>query len=151
MATSRRTLLKAAGLSAVALSTRPVCLHVANGAAPRIAKGIAVTIGLNEVDPKHYGGPMRLRGCVNDANDISEIAAHRGFDCKETALNAKATRMAVTSAIEGAANSLKAGDIFLLHYSGHGGWVKDDDGDEGDGRDETWCLYDGMMLDDELG
>ena len=150
MATNRRDFLKAASLGAVALSAGSGFSQLASGAAP-VAKGIAVTIGLNEVDPDHYGGPMRLRGCVNDANDISEIAADQGFDCKDPLLDAKATRTAVIAAIEGAANSLEAGDIFLLHYSGHGGWVKDDGGDEDDGRDETWCLYDGMMLDDELG
>lgn len=152
MPASRRTFLKAAGLGAVALSTGSACRQVEGEAAPREAKGIAVTIGLNVVDPQHYGGAAPLRGCVNDANDISEIAADQGFDCKEPLLDAKATRKAVTAVIAGAANSLKAGDIFLLHYSGHGAWVKDvEGGDEHDGRDETWCLYDGMMLDDELG
>jgi len=151
MATSRRTFLKAAGVSAVALSAGPACLHIAIGAEPRKAKGIAVTIGLNEIDPKHYGGPMRLRGCVNDANEISELAADEGFDCKPPLLDAKATRDAAFAAIKEAAKVLKAGDIFLIQFSGHGGWLKDTNDDEVDGRDETWCLYDGMLLDDELG
>ncbi|MEO5695911.1 MAG: caspase family protein, partial [Burkholderiaceae bacterium] len=34
--------------------------------------------------------------------------------------------------------------------SGHGGQVPDVDGDEADGKDETWCLYDGQLIDDEL-
>ena len=47
--------------------------------------------------------------------------------------------------------SLEDGDIFLFTFSGHGGQIKDCDGDEEDGMDETWCLYDGYLLDDELG
>jgi hypothetical protein len=35
-------------------------------------------------------------------------------------------------------------------YSGHGNQVPDLDGEEPDKLDETWCLYDGQMIDDEL-
>jgi hypothetical protein len=40
--------------------------------------------------------------------------------------------------------------LFFLSYSGHGGQVPDVTGDEDDKQDETWCLYDGQLLDDEL-
>lgn len=40
--------------------------------------------------------------------------------------------------------------MLLLTYGGHGGTVRDVSGDESDGIDETWCLYDGHLLDDEL-
>jgi hypothetical protein len=49
-----------------------------------------------------------------------------------------------------AADTLQAGDMFLLFYSGHGGQLPDLNGDEDDGEDETWCLYDGQAVDDEL-
>ena len=49
-----------------------------------------------------------------------------------------------------AAKALRAGDLFFLTYSGHGGQVPDVNGDEDDKRDETWCLYDGQVIDDEL-
>ena len=50
---------------------------------------------------------------------------------------------------------MKAGDIFLMTYSGHGGQVPDFSGDEAaDGQDdfadETLCLFDGQLIDDEL-
>jgi len=42
----------------------------------------------------------------------------------------------------------------ILHYSGHGGSIKDTDGDEEDGMDETLCPVDykdaGMIVDDEV-
>ena len=38
----------------------------------------------------------------------------------------------------------------VVHYSGHGTFVKDRNGDEADGQDEAMYLYDGALLDDEL-
>jgi hypothetical protein len=38
----------------------------------------------------------------------------------------------------------------LLTYSGHGSQIPDVSQDEVDHYDETWCLYDGQLLDDEL-
>jgi hypothetical protein len=37
-----------------------------------------------------------------------------------------------------------------MSYSGHGGQVPDVNGDEPDKKDETWCLFDGQLIDDEL-
>ncbi|MCH5688482.1 caspase family protein [Niabella sp. W65] len=37
-----------------------------------------------------------------------------------------------------------------MTYSGHGAYVPDKNKDELDGKDETWCLYDRMILDDDL-
>ena len=38
----------------------------------------------------------------------------------------------------------------MLSYSGHGGQLPDLNDDEPDQEDETWCLYDGQVVDDEL-
>jgi hypothetical protein len=38
----------------------------------------------------------------------------------------------------------------VFFVSGHGGQVKDTDGDEEDGLDETLCLWDGQCADDFL-
>jgi hypothetical protein len=113
-------------------------------------KGLALTIGLNAVDPGHYGGwSGELNACEADAEDMASIAKSRGFDVS-TLLTKSATRAQVTDQISAAAKALKAGDIFLLSYSGHGGQVPDRNADEEDQEDETWCLYDGQLLDDEL-
>ena len=45
---------------------------------------------------------------------------------------------------------LVSGDILLLTYSGHGGQIPDVTGEETDKLDETWCLYDGQLIDDEM-
>ncbi len=112
--------------------------------------GMALTIGLNAVDPKHYAGwSGDLVACENDANDMAKIANSRNFQIK-TLLTKDATRENVINEISEAAKVLKAGDIFMLSYSGHGGQVPDLNGDEVDDLDETWCLYDGELIDDEL-
>lgn len=42
------------------------------------------------------------------------------------------------------------GDVLAITYSGHGSYVADTDGDEIDGKDETWYLYDGHLKDDKI-
>lgn len=115
-----------------------------------MAKGISLHIGLNAVDPDKYAGwSGPLNACEADAGDMRLIAEGRGFDAR-IMLTAQATRDAVTGAIADAASKLKAGDFFLMTISSHGGQVPDQNGDEPDGKDETWCLYDGQLIDDEL-
>jgi hypothetical protein len=49
-----------------------------------MAKGISLHIGLNSVDPAHYGGwNGQLAGCENDANDMADIASSSNFDVKK--------------------------------------------------------------------
>lgn len=111
---------------------------------------MALTIGLNSVDPEHYDGwSGKLASCEFDAVDYAEIAKSRNFQVK-TLLTKEASRANVINEISTAANTLETGDIFMLSYSGHGGQVPDLNDDEKDGMDETMCLYDGQLIDDEL-
>ena len=112
--------------------------------------GIALTIGINSVDPAHYGGwTGDLNACEADAEDMTAIAAERKFRVT-TLKTSSATRQQVQKEITAAAKALKSGDMFLLTYSGHGGQLPDLNSDEPDATDETWCLYDGELVDDEL-
>jgi len=114
-----------------------------------MTKGFALTIGLNAVDPGHYQGwSGQLNACEADAQDMADIAKSKGFKVK-TLLTKEATRELVTAETSKAASDLKSGDIFILSYSGHGGQVPDINGDEPDAEDETWCLYNGELVDDE--
>jgi hypothetical protein len=65
-------------------------------------------------------------------------------------LDEQATRDEVRNTIAAAAAELKAGDVFMSTYAGHGSQVPDFNSDEDDGADETLCLFDGMLIDDEL-
>ena len=115
-----------------------------------MAKGISLHIGLNAVSAAAYGGwSGKLNACEADANDMEALAKSRGF--KTTKLLTKAgTRKKVLAAVKSAATALTSGDIFFLTYSGHGGQLPDMNGDEADNQDETWCLYDGELVDDDL-
>jgi lysophospholipase L1-like esterase len=112
-------------------------------------KGISLHVGLNFVDKKHYGSEARLEACESDAHAMNALAKSAGFKKRTVLLNEKATRNAVKEAIATAAAELKAGDIFLYTYSGHGSQAPDFNKDEPDKKDETWCLFDGMLIDDE--
>jgi metacaspase-1 len=117
---------------------------------PSGRKGLGLHIGLNNVDPKHYGGwDGPLAACENDARDMAALAALRGIEPR-LLITKKATRAAVLAGLRRAARALKGGDLFVLTYSGHGGQVRDASGDEPDKKDETWCLYDAQLIDDEL-
>jgi len=112
--------------------------------------GFSLHIGINQVDPNHYDGwEGHLKACENDACDMKKLAEKVGYKA-EKLLTPHATRKNVTSAIKKVAKKSNPGDIFFLSYSGHGGQVTDIDGDESDGKDETWCLFDAQLLDDEI-
>jgi metacaspase-1 len=115
-----------------------------------MTKGISLHIGLNFVDPDHYDGwSGKLNACVADAEAMDAIASGRGF-ATHRLTNQGATRDALRAKLRAFAQEMVAGDLLLLTYSGHGGQVGDYSRDEQDGIDETWCLYDGQILDDEL-
>ncbi|HAQ64246.1 MAG TPA: hypothetical protein DCR43_00060 [Bacteroidales bacterium] len=114
-------------------------------------KGYSLHIGLNHVDPEHYSGwKGTLNACCNDASEMRKIAVSQGYVMINTLLNEDATRQNTRKAIEEIASVIQPGDLFTLTYSGHGGQVPDTSGDEEDGLDETWCLFDGQLIDDEL-
>lgn len=143
----------AARASAVAASgERPAPRRRALGPtrpASALASGRSLHIGLNYVDEGHYGSRMELAACVYDAEDMADIASSVGFETR-LVLNEHATIAAVTAEIERAAQATQPGDIFLISYSGHGGMVTDFNHDEEDAVDETLCMFDGQLIDDEL-
>ena len=114
------------------------------------SKAQSIHVGLNAVDPKHYEGwSGDLVACEFDANDMTAIARDAGI--KPTLLlTKKATRANVLAALRSAAKTLASGDLLFLTYSGHGGQIPDVSGEEQDKLDETWCLYDGELIDDEV-
>ncbi len=139
-------------------SSKPAAKKAAAKAAAKATakpgQALSLHIGLNLVSPAAYAGwDGPLNACEFDANDMAALARSQGI--KPTVLlTRKATRAAVLKGIRAAAKTLKSGGYFLLTYSGHGGQVPDStvaaDRDEADGQDETWCLFDGQLIDDEL-
>jgi metacaspase-1 len=115
-----------------------------------MSKGISINIGLNHVNPAAYNGwNGALAGCINDARDMCDIARQVGYT-PTLLLDDQASCSGVTRAIGQAAQQLGSGDILLLTYSGHGGQMPDVTGEEADGKNETWVLWDRQLIDDEL-
>jgi hypothetical protein len=115
-----------------------------------MANGYALTVGLNAVDPAHYEGwSGHLVACEADARDMATILKSKGFPVT-TLLTKQATREAVLQAVGKVAGSAKPGDIFVYTISSHGGQLPDQEGEESDGLDETICMFDGQIVDDEL-
>jgi metacaspase-1 len=115
-----------------------------------VPRGESIHVGLNGVDPTHYQGwDGKLVACEFDANDMADLAARQGFQTHKL-LTREATAEAVIGAIRVASAELESGDILFLSYSGHGGQIEDSNSDELDRKDETWCLFDRELVDDEL-
>ncbi len=123
---------------------------------PSGPSAVSLHIGLNHVDQVHYGnGLINLDFCIFDSEAMRDVALDRGFRSQTHLTDDAATRDAVFEVCADAAKRLKSGDIFMFTYAGHGGQVKDFNNDEAAGPDqdlfdETLCLYDAMMIDDEL-
>lgn len=101
----------------------------------------AVLIGIN----KYQIPGSDLNGCVNDVKNLSgALKTYYGFADKDitTLTDLQATKKAMQAAIKKLIASGKKGDTLLLHYSGHGSNVPDDNGDEADHRDEILCPTD---------
>jgi hypothetical protein len=101
----------------------------------------AILIGVNT-----YRIPgADLRGCVNDVKNIKAVLK-KFFDFagKDITVltDSAATKKNMQAAIRALVRGARKGDVLLLHYSGHGSNVPDNDGDEADRRDEILCPTD---------
>jgi len=116
----------------------------------------ALFIGIN-----YKGQKGELRGCINDVNNIKQFLTSN-FKIDEMLIltddqsdpSKIPTRANILAGFRWLRNGAKAGDSLIMHYSGHGGSVKDTDGDEEDGMDETLVPVDyqkaGQIVDDEV-
>lgn len=96
-----------------------------------------------------------LDECANDAIKLAEALRNRGLlaaDRQIVLTDARATRDAVRAAFRQAASQIGPNDTFIFFHSGHGSQTEGSrDAREIDGRDEAIYLYDGQLLDDEMG
>lgn len=117
-------------------------LFYANG------EGLEITDKLIRGWKGPLGTPEGKLGCEKDAEAMANIARAKGFE--PTILSTEeATAKRVLKEYEDALDALESGNIFFVTFAGHGGHAKDINDDEPDGYDETWFLYDRMLLDDE--
>jgi len=116
----------------------------------------AVMIGINYV-----GQQGELSGCHNDAKNMKEylMDVHKYPEENISMLlddgyETSPTRSNIIAAFKNLVSQSSPGDACFVHYSGHGGKLEDDNGDEADGYDETLIPVDflsaGQIRDDEL-
>ncbi len=103
-----------------------------------------------------------LRGCVNDTHSLKRLLVDEfGFNTDHIRVrtDAEVTKSELKKGWKWLLKGAKPGDRLVFHFSGHGSYTADTDGEEGeaDFRDELLCLYgmdwndpDTYMLDDEL-
>jgi len=111
-------------------------------------KKTALLFAIND----YPGSANDLRGCIKDQLNVVDKLNKQflGFVIK-TFKDSQVTRKVFITEVTSAINELKPGDVLLVHYSGHGTQVYDKSGDEKDGYDEALYLYDGVVIDDDIG
>lgn len=124
----------------------------------------ALLVGIN-----YFGQKSELKGCINDVQNIYRFLIQYGFlyqnvrspsdqliilsDDQRDA-NYRPTKQNIVNGLKWLVGGAHPGDSLFFHYSGHGGLIKDRDGDEADGYDS--CLYPvdhqqaGPLIDDEI-
>jgi hypothetical protein len=109
----------------------------------------ALLIGIN-----YLGTEYELSGCINDVERIKSCLETKGFNNFEMMTDLtdiKPTRINILNSIKNFINSASNGDLLFIHYSGHGTYTYDNNGDELDGRDEALVSSDlQYIMDDEL-
>jgi hypothetical protein len=114
----------------------------------------ALLVGIN-----NYKAVPHLMGSLNDVAAMRQILITRWEFAPEnvvTLTDEAATRAGILRALRQLVSESGPDDTVVFHYSGHGSQVKDLNGDEDDGLDETLVPYDGRtqgvpdIVDDEL-
>lgn len=110
-------------------------------------RGVSIHIGVNHP----VGRQDPLTESEDTAWKLAGLAFQAGYRAIHLLRGAEATREAVGALLTGVAGTLRPDDTLFVSFSGHGSRVRDAEGDEPDGYDETWCLHDADLVDDELG
>ncbi len=116
----------------------------------------ALLIGIN-----YRGSKDELRGCINDVNNIRSVLVNNcGYNPQnirvltEDTPQSQPTRQNIENNIRWLVANCLPGDTLLFHYSGHGSFLRDNNGDETDGSDEVIIPLDyekqGVITDDWL-
>ena len=114
----------------------------------------ALVVGIND----YTGGPPKLKGAVNDANDVASVLRANGVGDVTLLIDADATREKAFAAWEAMVKNSAEGDLLVFTFAGHGINVEDANKDEEDGKDESYLFVgfdeeqhpDQQLIDDEL-
>lgn len=135
--------------------SRPLDLGEPFSMAKPSGKKRSLLIGINYV-----GQQGELHGCHNDVIAMKKYIEDAGYPSDEASMKVlmddgsheSPTMENIVAAFGWLTEGIEAGDSLFLHYSGHGGSVKDTNNDEADGKDETLIPLDyadkGQLTDD---
>lgn len=115
----------------------------------------AVLIGIN-----YKNTDLQLRGCINDVKNIHQVLSDN-FEFEKDNIKVlteedsiSPTKTNIIEQIVWLTKEAKQGDTLFFFYSGHGSYVRDESGDELDGKDEVLVPLDyesqGYISDDLL-
>ncbi|KAI9480295.1 MAG: caspase domain-containing protein [Benjaminiella poitrasii] len=118
----------------------------------------ALLIGIN-----YFGTSAELKGCINDVHNMKNfLITLYNFREEDMVIltddqsNPKSvpTKQNMITAMKWLVHDSRPNDSFFFHFSGHGGRMRDYDGDEDDGYDETIYPVDhavyGQIVDDMM-
>ncbi len=103
----------------------------------------ALLIGINKYP--NFGNRAQLKACINDVNLMKGVLTGRfDFALENITIltDEQATKEAILQAIDELIDATRQDDIIVIYYSGHGSQMRDREGDEPDGYDETIVPYD---------
>lgn len=108
----------------------------------------ALIIGLGKQEDKNWS---TIHG-DKDVDVVKSMLVKCGFRDICTVINEQATKQGIAQAMIDLTKNCKKGDVVYIHYSGHGQFMTDLDGDESErwkGKhsqwDESWIPYDAYM------
>ena len=110
----------------------------------------ALCVGINDYP---FGEANDLKGCVNDANDWSNLLRnHFDFTDVKQLLDSEATKEKILAGLKDLLANASDGDVLVFTNASHGTYLADQDGDEPK-FDEAICPHDTdseLLVDDEL-
>ncbi|PBK65047.1 hypothetical protein ARMSODRAFT_450410 [Armillaria solidipes] len=106
----------------------------------------ALCIGIN-----YRNKPNELKGCIQDTKKICRFLIQNGYKVDDITVltdetDKRPTRNNILEALSWLVEGAQSNDSLFLHYSGHGGQVPDNDGDEIDKNDEDILCYDSSII-----
>ena len=113
----------------------------------------ALFVGINYTNSQYA-----LAGCINDANDMASLVTTLHPFCDTAVLTDNGLKLPTKANIllhlQWLVTGLRPGQNVLFHYSGHGGLIRDNNGDEISGKDSVIYPWNGRILeiirDDEI-
>lgn len=95
---------------------------------------------------------ISLNGCINDATAMRNALLPRGFtiELMTDDTSTKPTGVNILAGFRRLLSNARSGDVLVFYYSGHGSYVKDTDGDELNGYDETIVGVDPVLVTDDV-